>query len=491
MKRLLIYSLAIATIAWSLSFAFISPVSAASINNGDVIKLATSPAVYYVTGGKKMLMPNRGVYSSWSSAIGDQNDKFATLRVVSDTDFGSLPFGPNMTVRPGTGLVKFTDSNDLFAIGYDNKLYKLYNENTKNVLYPNATIITLTESFRSNYYEYGNSVAVLTANSTYPDGTLVKATGDSDIYLIEDGKKRLVPLEVFNENAFKNQWVVTTDVSKYESGSAFIGKRDELQDVGFSYIITGCGVPNGRGQKTSTDGGLNWDACRATVCDNGYSVSNGACIIEPSSQTVTKNGYISKVYSVSEVNDTTLYWLSDVAGKGYYRFLYSDYNPRGNWNLAVDTVKINEGYLSRAYLNWLPNDTDQYLEVKVADTSKNTETQSSKYSFHTPLKQIKTETGLISSYGYSVAIDSQVGELTNVTLTVSGNLNGILEYRELYSNGYPMEDWVSTVTTTKIGDYYEASFHKNLVYGNTYTFEFRISSDTQSTYVTKSELTIR
>jgi hypothetical protein len=226
MKRLLIYSLAIATIAWSLSFAFISPVSAASINNGDVIKLATSPAVYYVTGGKKMLMPNRGVYSSWSSAIGDQNDKFATLRVVSDTDFGSLPFGPNMTVRPGTGLVKFTDSNDLFAIGYDNKLYKLYNENTKNVLYPNATIITLTESFRSNYYEYGNSVAVLTANSTYPDGTLIKDTNQSVVYLVENGQRRFMTPDIFSSNGFKNQWIISTDIYKYQQGEDLKGQRD-------------------------------------------------------------------------------------------------------------------------------------------------------------------------------------------------------------------------------------------------------------------------
>jgi hypothetical protein len=228
MKKLLIYSLAIATFAWSLSFAFISPVNAATINDGDVIKLATSPAVYYVTGGKKMLMPNRGVYSSWSSAIGDQNDKFATLRVVSDTDFGSLPFGPNMTVRPGTGLVKFTDSNDLFAIGYDNKLYKLYNENTKNVLYPNATIITLTESFRANYYEYSNPVAVLTANSTYPDGTLIKDANQSVVYLVENGQRRFMTPDIFSSNGFKNQWVETTDISKYQQGADLKGQRDQL-----------------------------------------------------------------------------------------------------------------------------------------------------------------------------------------------------------------------------------------------------------------------
>lgn len=214
MRRLLIYSLTIAIIVCSLGFLAILPVNASSIVDGDVIKTATSNAIYYVSGGKKMLMVNRGTYSSWSSAIGDQYDNFATLKVVSQDVFKSLPFGPNLTVRPGIGLIKFTDSNDFFAVGLGNKLYKLYNDNIKNVLYPNAIIVSINEGFKVNYHDNGNPVSVLTANSNYPDGTLIRQPNQSAVYLIENGQRRFMSLDVFNNNRFRNQWVIDTEVSK-------------------------------------------------------------------------------------------------------------------------------------------------------------------------------------------------------------------------------------------------------------------------------------
>jgi hypothetical protein len=215
MNKLLIYSLTIATIAWSLSFSFILPVEAANINNGDVIKLANDPAVYYVVDGKKVLMVNRAVYSSWSNIMGDAENNFSNLKTVSQADFDDLPFGSNATVRPGTGLIKFNDSNDLFAVGLNSKLYKLADNNTKNKLYPTDAIYVLTNSFRSNYYNYGNPVAVLDVNSDYPDGTFLRKSDDFlNYYIIIDGK--INPFSDLLLNKVRNQWVKLVDgLEKY------------------------------------------------------------------------------------------------------------------------------------------------------------------------------------------------------------------------------------------------------------------------------------
>jgi hypothetical protein len=74
-----------------------------------IIKTATYPAVYYVSGGKKYLFVNRVTFGTWRA-------DFSGLKVVSQADFDSVNLGGNVTARPGVSLVKFDNSANVYAV---------------------------------------------------------------------------------------------------------------------------------------------------------------------------------------------------------------------------------------------------------------------------------------------------------------------------------------------------------------------------------------
>jgi len=270
-----------------------------------------------------------------------------------------------------------------------------------------------------------------------------------------------------------------------------------VANADYSYTIRGCGVQNGRGQQSSSDGGASWGICRATVCDYGYFVSNGACVINLDIQPITKSGSISRIstnnnwLSDGRLANIEIFWLSDVVGKGYYRFLYSDNTPQSDWYEANSTQKITEGYLSKAFLNYLSYNTSYQLEFKVVNSEKNTETNYSRYRFFTPEINTRIKNGAPSGIGYSIPTGGQIGQLMDIAIDVRGYLNGMLEYRELYSDGSPMENWVGTGVVSKSGDGYKGTINKSLLYGTTYTFEFRFSSADQETYSLINDVVVK
>ena len=191
-------------------------VSSEPLKEGDVIKTTLSNAVYHVKNGKKRLMVNRGTYSSWSNFIGDSPDNFSNLRVVTQENFDAVPFGPNVTVRPGTFLIKFNDSDAIFAVGIDARLYKL-EASVKDLLYPGVKLVVLTDSFRANYFDNSNPVGVIdSSNLIYPPGTLISKAGSSDVYYWDGSVRRLVSDDSFILNNFKEDFVrQVTDLTAY------------------------------------------------------------------------------------------------------------------------------------------------------------------------------------------------------------------------------------------------------------------------------------
>lgn len=245
MKKFLTYSVVAATIAWSMGISAVLPAAAAySATDGDVIKVAAKdrPAVYYISGGKKYLMVNRVTYSTWASAIGDTADNFTGLKAISQADFDAISTGGNITVRPGTSLIKFDDSSVVYAVGTGAKLYKLADSAAQTALYGSITPIIIQSGFRSNYYDNGNSVATLTSTSLYPSGTLIKAsTGDT--YLVDGTNKRTVSTDAFTANGFKSTNVRTvTDLTAYGTGTALTSKESAVASPvsgASSSVVTG------------------------------------------------------------------------------------------------------------------------------------------------------------------------------------------------------------------------------------------------------------
>ena len=221
MKKFLTYSVVVATIAWSLGISAVLPAAAAyTATDGDIIKTATYSAVYYVYGGKKYLFVNRATFGTWK-------DNFDGLKVVSQSDFDSLPLGGNVTARPGVSLVKFDNSSAVYAVTPGAVLVKISDSAALTALYGSASPIVIQSSFEANYTK---ASASLTATSNYPDGSLVSNSGNT--YVVDGGVLRTVSSDAFTANGFKSSWVhAITNVSNYTVGSALTSKESKFADI--------------------------------------------------------------------------------------------------------------------------------------------------------------------------------------------------------------------------------------------------------------------
>lgn len=226
MKKLLTYVVAIATIVWSLGLGAVVPMAAAAYSPeaGDIIRTADSPAVYYIgADGKRHLFVNRVTYGSWLANFDD-------LQYVTSDELTDIAPGANVTVRPGTNLIKFQTNTNLYAVAPGGVLHKV-SADTAAALYGAgyaSRVITIQDGFESNY----TVGAELTSSSKLPDGSLVKYEGSEDIYYIEDGEKRPLEGDAFVANNFRDSFVVTIPASMtYDNGESITGEEDALTAV--------------------------------------------------------------------------------------------------------------------------------------------------------------------------------------------------------------------------------------------------------------------
>lgn len=236
MKRFLTLSVVAATMAWSLGLAGLAPQASAAYSpaDGDIIKVATNPAVYYITGGKRLLFSNRVTYGSWFA-------DFSTLKVIDQADFDAIPSGGNVTVRPAANLIKFDNSSTVYAVATGNKICKITSADAAKALYGDnwsASVVTIQVAFEGNYTV--DATCELTATSKYPAGSLIKASGSSDIYYWDGTSRRLVSTEAFIANGFKQSLVKTVaDVTTYGTlGAALTAKEAAIAMPASASIVS-------------------------------------------------------------------------------------------------------------------------------------------------------------------------------------------------------------------------------------------------------------
>jgi len=123
-KKVLTYSVAIATVVWSVGL-LATPLAVGAAVSGDLIKLQCSAgadvndpckAVYYLgADGKRYVFPNEKTYMTWYS-------DFSGVMTVSETEMSSYSIGGNVTYRPGVKLVKITTDPKVYAVAGDGTL---------------------------------------------------------------------------------------------------------------------------------------------------------------------------------------------------------------------------------------------------------------------------------------------------------------------------------------------------------------------------------
>lgn len=185
----------------------------AAASAGDLIKKDGLSAVYYLgQDGKRYVFPNEATYKSWYS-------DFSGVVTISADELASYPLGGNVVVRPGTKLVKITTDPKVYAVEANGTLRQIPNEAAAIALYGAdwaKRVIDVADSFFTNY-----TIGSPLASNEVPMGSLVKKTGDSNIYYYDGTNYRLIEDEVaFLANRFQYANVLT--LSSFTAGGSTI-----------------------------------------------------------------------------------------------------------------------------------------------------------------------------------------------------------------------------------------------------------------------------
>lgn len=178
---------------------------------GTLVKRADFTTVYFVDNdNRRHIFPNPANYMSWFT-------DYLDVQTVSADQMAQIPLGSNVTIRPGTNLVKINTDPKVYAVEPYGVLRWIPDETTAITLFGTnwaTRVIDVSDAFFVDY-QVGK---ILTADS-HPDGSLIQYQGDSLVYLIENGKKSLVSNDVFVKNYFHSKYisVITTTIA-YANG---------------------------------------------------------------------------------------------------------------------------------------------------------------------------------------------------------------------------------------------------------------------------------
>ena len=236
LKKIIAVGATASMVLWSLGAAL--PVGAVTIADGDLVKTASSSAVYYIQGAYKRVFPHYNVYLSWGYPA-----DFSTVKTVSASELAAYTDANAMPFRDGSlfrGTASSLGGKDKTAVFYVEgaKLRPVISEAVYQALFKDSSWAKVTwvpDDLLSKFnYDMGTNVE---SSSTHPNGSLVKYSGTSQIYLIEGGKKRAVSSAAFTANRYDSADVLTIDSGEtYADGSAVTGVESGLLTPGWSGI---------------------------------------------------------------------------------------------------------------------------------------------------------------------------------------------------------------------------------------------------------------
>lgn len=195
MKKIIISALALAFVLGAESMA-----QAYAPVKGDLVKTKNNPAVYYISAdGERHLFATESTYWSWNTGTW----KNQAIKVISQTDFDAIPSGKNVTVRPGSNLIKFGSSQIVFTVVPERSL--CYAESGFGDTY-SKRFTNIPVSFEADYGA-GRSCTITTYRNL-PNGSLFSYKESKDVYLVDNGVKRKVTAKGMTANEFKYDFVV-------------------------------------------------------------------------------------------------------------------------------------------------------------------------------------------------------------------------------------------------------------------------------------------
>lgn len=219
-------------------FAGMKTVNAAA-SAGSLIKMNGLSTVYYLGSNmKRYVFPNEATFYSWYA-------DFSGVQTISQSELESYPLGANVTMRPGTWLIKITTNPTVYAVEPGGKLRSIVSEaNAISLWGANwaSKVKDVADGFFTNY----TITTALTAGM-YPAGSLVKMANSADVYYFDGTNYRKFASEsAFTSNRFRFEFVQTAPntMSFTPLGANITGAESGLTDTssGAGGSITGSGL---------------------------------------------------------------------------------------------------------------------------------------------------------------------------------------------------------------------------------------------------------
>lgn len=141
---------------------------------------ADSTVYYCGVDGRRYVFPNPATYFSWYSS-------YDNIQIISAADMAAIPLGANnVTIRPGSRLVKFATSRRVYAVAQDGVLRWVVDEATAVALYGadwNDWVVDVSDTFFPNY-SFGDDITLdlVTSGSVLPSPNLLRISILTDIY---------------------------------------------------------------------------------------------------------------------------------------------------------------------------------------------------------------------------------------------------------------------------------------------------------------------
>lgn len=200
LRKIFTASVMVMTLAVMLGFG--SFAHAATPQAGDLIKMDGLSTVYFLgNDSKRYVFPHESVFFSW-------HRDFSGVVTVSASELQSYPLGANITMRPGTKLVKITTDPSVYAVEPNGVLRKIQSESDAIAIYGpnwNKRVVDVADSFFTNY-----TIGKPLASGEIAAGTLVKNADDATVYYFDGTNYRPVASEsAFYANRFSFNDVIT------------------------------------------------------------------------------------------------------------------------------------------------------------------------------------------------------------------------------------------------------------------------------------------
>ena len=203
----------------------------AAASAGDLIKMEGNSSVYYFDGAKRFVFPNEATYFSWYS-------DFSGVVTIPASELQSYQLGGNVTMRPGTKLVKITTDPKVYAVEANGVLRHVQTEAQAIALYGTdwaKRVVDVPDAFFTNY-----SIGTALASGNVPAGSLVKNAGSSNVYYFDGTNYRAIGSEAaMTANRFSFDNVLTISNTITAGGNAITAMETALVKTSQGGTTTG------------------------------------------------------------------------------------------------------------------------------------------------------------------------------------------------------------------------------------------------------------